>query len=105
MEAASSDAHASRSGLAHFALLFGEDDRQTEIELELRGASGEKREEQREISLQQVLFEQGTDRSNARLDSGLRRSGEKARYEAGIERGEIHDPVAQAGQRHFQQQG
>jgi hypothetical protein len=46
----------SRSGVAHFALLLSADQAQAEIELELEGRRGD-RKEQREISLQQVLFE------------------------------------------------
>jgi len=49
-------ANPSRAGVAHFALLFTADRAQPELELELRGRR-EKREDQREVSLQQVLFE------------------------------------------------
>ena len=47
----------SRSGVAHFALLFTDDHAQPELELELRGRREEGGEQQREISLQQVMFE------------------------------------------------
>jgi hypothetical protein len=49
-------ANPSRAGLAHFALLFTADRAQPELELELRGQR-EKGEEEREVSLQQLLFE------------------------------------------------
>jgi hypothetical protein len=49
-------ARPSRAGVAHITLLFTQDNAQPEIELELLGPA-ERGEEQREITLQQVLFE------------------------------------------------